>query len=369
MTISVSAADTTLAIRHLPGSSPAAFQLVRVRDGKMSQPAAPLPPVGFPVEGRPNSDLMQELRWYLETFLDYPFPPETDHAERVQKALKDWGQQTFEVLFGDRSAGRMFDAATADDYSKLHLQISSDDPQVLAWPWEALRDPELGVLAHTCQIERRLNTVRDPQPLPDSLPNDCVNILLVVARPYGSQDVRFRSIARPLVELIQKEKLPAYVELLRPPTFDELRERLRKRPGFFHILHFDGHGAYSANSPGGMSHTFQGPEGKLVFETETGVPDPITAETLTPLLRECAVPGVVLNACQSAMVSGESGDPFSSVATALLRSGMRDVVAMAYSLYVSGAQQFLPAFLPSSIRSRKHGRCSPCRSAAHVAAQ
>ncbi len=343
MSENLSSAENTLIVRHLPGTDPVSFQVVRLRDGKMSQPATVPSPFGFPVEGRPNSNLMHELQWYLETFLDYPFPPETDHAERVLKALHDWGEHAFRTLFDDRSAGRMFDAAT-QDYSKLHLQISSDDPRILSWPWEALRDPELAVLAHTCQIERRLNKARDPQPLPDSLPKDSVNILLVVARPYGQQDVRFRSIARPLVELIEKEKLPAYVELLRPPTFDELRNRLRERPGFFHILHFDGHGAYSAESPGGTGYTFQGPEGKLVFETEEGKPDAITAEKLSALLKECAVPGVVLNACQSAMVGGGNDDPFSSVATALLRSGMRDVVAMAYSLYVSGAQKFLPEF-------------------------
>ncbi len=336
--------ETTLIVSHQPGSNPPSFQVVRKRDAKTSQSAEVPSPFGFPVEGRPNSNLMRELQWYLETFLDYPFPPETDHAERILKALRDWGEQAFQSLFGDRAAGRMFDAATEDDYSRLHLQISSDDPQVLSWPWEALRDPELGVLAHTCQIERRLNTDRDPQPVPESLPKDRVNILLVVARPYGKQDVGFRSIARPLVELIEKKKLPANVELLRPPTFENLREHLREQPGFYHILHFDGHGAYSAAAPGSGLHTFQGPEGKLVFETDDAEPDPITADKLSSLLRECAVPGVVLNACQSAMVGGDSHDPFSSVATALLKAGMRDVVAMAYSLYVSGAQQFLPAF-------------------------
>ena len=66
----------------------------------------------FPVENRPNSDLMSELQWYLESFLDYPFPPETEHAERVLKSLRDWGEQAFRKLFDDRSAGRMFDAAT-----------------------------------------------------------------------------------------------------------------------------------------------------------------------------------------------------------------------------------------------------------------
>jgi tetratricopeptide (TPR) repeat protein len=345
MSVSAPPEQTTLAIRHVPGSDPASFQVARLRDGKTSQPVPVLSPIGFPVEGRPNSDLMRELQWYLEIFLDYPFPPETEHAERVLKALRDWGEQAFRKLFDEKIAGRMFDAATKD-YSRLHLQISSDDPRVLAWPWEALRDPELGFLAHTCQVERCLNTVRDAQELPESLPKDRVNILLVVARPYGKKDVSFRSIARPLVELIEKEKLPAFVELLRPPTFDRLLSHLRERPGFYHILHFDGHGAYSTDTPGGGGYTLQiqGPEGKLVFETVDGEPDPIAAEKLSALLKEYAVPGVVLNACQSAMVSSDSSDPFSSVAMALLRSGMRDVVAMAYSLYVSGAQQFLPAF-------------------------
>ena len=147
----------SLVIRHLPGTNPPSFQIVRLTDGKSSQPSSPLPPFGFPVESRPDSDLMRELQWYLEAFLDYPFPPDTDRAERVLQALRDWGEQAFRSLFEDRSAQRMFDAATTD-YSSLHLQISSDDPGVMAWPWEALRDPELGVLAHSCQIERRLNT-------------------------------------------------------------------------------------------------------------------------------------------------------------------------------------------------------------------
>lgn len=227
-------AETTLIVEHVPNSIPASFRVVRLPDGKNSQPEAVSPPVGFPVEGRPNSDLMRELQWYLEVFLDYPYSPETEHAERVLKALRDWGEQAFRALFDNRAAGRMFENAT-NDYSRLHLVISSDDAQVLAWPWEALRDPELGVLGHTCQVERRLNTVRDAQDLSSSLPQDRVNILMVVARPYGKQDIKFRSIARPLVELIEQKKLPAHVELLRPPTFDQLRRHLRERPGFYHI--------------------------------------------------------------------------------------------------------------------------------------
>src|SRR5579871_120616 len=202
----------TLTVSHLPGSDPPSFQILS--DTRTSQQALIPSPFAFPVTGRPNNYLMHELQRYLEVFLDYPFPPETDHAERVLNALRDWGEQAFKQLTGDLYARRMFDAATQQNYSNLHLQISSDDPHILSWPWEALRDPEVGFLAHTCQITRRLNTVRDPQELPDTLPDDRVNILLVVARPYGAHDVGFRSIARPLIELIEEEELPANVDLL-----------------------------------------------------------------------------------------------------------------------------------------------------------
>ena len=337
--------STTLIIRHVDDSAPTQFRVVRLSDGKTSEPVVVPPPVGFAVEGRPQTDLMQELQWYLESFLDYPFPPETEHAERVQDALKAWGEQAFEALFGNRATGRWFDAATSGQYRQLQLQISSDDPRVLYWPWEALRDPEAGVLARTCQVERRLNKVRDPHPVSSKLPRDGVNILLVTARPYKA-DVHYRSISRPLVEQIDQLGLPASVTVLRPPTFDQLREHLRSRPHYYHILHFDGHGSYGPKDGHDSEHrmTMQGLQGQLVFEDDDGEPDPQPAETLSELLREYSVPMVVLNACQSAMVDERAEDAFASVAAGLLRSGVRSVVAMAYSLYVSGAQQFLPAF-------------------------
>ncbi len=36
---------------------------------------------------------------------------------------------------------------------------------MLSWPCEAMRDPEANYLSHTCQIERRLDKVRDPLPI------------------------------------------------------------------------------------------------------------------------------------------------------------------------------------------------------------
>lgn len=79
-----------LPIRHVAGSNPPRFQLQRP-DGR-TLPEVEVPsPVSFPVEGRPTSGLVRELAWYLESFLDYPFSPETEHAERVQATLAGWG--------------------------------------------------------------------------------------------------------------------------------------------------------------------------------------------------------------------------------------------------------------------------------------
>ena len=335
-----------LIIRHVEASDPPQFQVVRLKDGKTTAPAAIVSPASTPVKDLPNSNLSAELRWYLEEFLDYPFPPVTDRAEHVQDALRGWGEQAFTALFGTGSGRDFYHDAYREGLENLDLRIASDHPGVLAWPWEALADPQqAGALAHHCRIERQLDRGHDPLELPKDLPRDCINILFVTARPYEG-DVRFRSLSRPVVEWIEQRELPARVTILRPPTFERLREHLRERPAYYHIVHFDGHGGYGTGSVGGdgAPHLFRGPQGLLVFENEHGQPDPVPADRLGALLREYRIPVMVLNACQSAMVDDRAEDAFASVAASLLRAGVRSVAAMAYALYVSGAEEFLPAF-------------------------
>jgi len=326
---------STVAIENVEGSSPALFQLTRVSDGKSLAPVAIASPYEFPVAGRPESSLMRELRWYLEQFLDYPFHPETDHADMVLDALRAWGAEAFHVLFDQREAGGWIEGSSI-------LQVRAADPRVLSWPWEALYDPKASsYVGHQRHMERQLVGLPEP-PAVTALPKDRINILLVVCRPYR-HDVGYRSIARPLIELIRSKKLPVHVDILRPPTFRQLREHLRQHPGYYHVLHFDGHGVYGdVNGDRRAQDALR--RGYLIFENEEGEPDRKSGAELSALLRTHAVPLAVLNACQSAMVDEQAESAFASVATAFLQSGMYGVVAMAYSLYVSGAQVFLPEF-------------------------
>ncbi|HEX8200195.1 MAG TPA: hypothetical protein VF590_06885, partial [Isosphaeraceae bacterium] len=73
---------STLIVRHVGDGDGGLFQVSRIRgtDLRTTESVAIPSPVGFPVEGRANSELMRDLRWYLERFLDYPFPPQTEIA-------------------------------------------------------------------------------------------------------------------------------------------------------------------------------------------------------------------------------------------------------------------------------------------------
>ena len=57
-------------------------------------------------------------------FLDYPFPPETEQAEDVQQALRDWGRAAFTALFGGgRGHDFLHDCVHAGE--EVFLQIAS----------------------------------------------------------------------------------------------------------------------------------------------------------------------------------------------------------------------------------------------------
>src|SRR3954451_2994134 len=241
-----------LVIRHEPGGEGRSrFAVERVlASGAKSAPAVELDdPLSLQV-GETALQLGAELSWYLEEYLDYPFGPHVQRAERVVELLRAWGSEAFETLFGAGLARDYYRDATRGGYTELHLAVSSDDARILAWPWEALRDPLVGDLAHHCRIERQLNDVGEPPELSPALSRERIGILLVTARPYEG-DVGYRSISRPLVELIHNGHLPATVKVLRPPTLDRLREELRTHTGAYHIVHFDGHGGFGHGAMAG----------------------------------------------------------------------------------------------------------------------
>src|SRR5437868_936455 len=102
-------------------------------------------------------------------------------------------------------------------------------------------------------------------------PTQPFRVLLVIARPYGERDVPLGTIARPMTEALRLLRPRIELEVLRPPTFDELQKRLNARRGFYNLVHFDGHGVFAAPASGLVSQYAAKAEfGHLVFEKEDG---------------------------------------------------------------------------------------------------
>ncbi len=294
------------------------------------------------------------LTWYFEEHLRFPFL-DRDMERDAVTALREYG----EALFGQVLGG-----SAAHDYRRLRDQ-SFDDCRVEITGaagfhrlhWEALRDPELdGPLSVRVPVTRRVALVPSKFELPSGQPT--LNILLVTARPFGRKDVGYRTISRPLLDALRQASIPVTVDLVRPGTWEALRDHLREAKarrggsGGYQVAHFDLHGGFSEfgeldelRSAGEL--LFAGPrvepfEGKrpfLFFETpEAGKSAAVPAAAVAGLLAEHRVPVAVLNACQSAMQDGSEA----SLAQHLVAAGVPAAVGMAWSVTVSAAARAMP---------------------------
>jgi hypothetical protein len=290
-----------------------------------------------------NEQALTDIRWYLEEYLRFPYGIYPDQATEIEHQFQAWGQQLFELVFRSTEKGRdFFQEATRAGLDDCELGIISDNPTILNLPWELLYSPDdLFLAPKLAGIYRTLSHFKVRAELPE-LPNDQLNVLLIIARPY-ERDIGFHTIARPMVEALKPISNRVNLKVLRPPSFAEFERELNAhKKGFYHIVHFDGHGTFTADDADNPQFTLRGSgQGELVFETLDGKPEVVTADRIAQSLQDCRVPVFVLNACKSAQ---EGEEQFSSVASRLVFSGAMGVVAMAYSVYADAAREFMGRF-------------------------
>jgi tetratricopeptide (TPR) repeat protein len=316
----------------------------------MSWPEGGLPeeisraPLAWPLD----AGELDDLRWYLEDYLEAPFGVWEDHGPQVRDSLAGWGDEVFGSVFGAGPARFAYERARDRG---LEVVFRSADPGLLALPWELMRDGAGPVALGTGGISRSL-------PVADSaktqeVPGGKLRVLMVISRPAGTRDVAYQMVARPLLERLDAVRGEVQLTVLRPPTFDALRQAVTRAADHdepFHVVHFDGHGVMPSRPAGGAPAdrrpammTGLG-EGVLAFEKPGGGSDDVTASTVAEVLTAGRVPVVVLNACQSGAIGKQLE---ASVATALLRAGCAAVVGMAYSVYAVAAAEFMAAFYES----------------------
>lgn len=300
-----------------------------------------------------NEAIENNVAWYFEDHLRYPFL-DKDKEQHAVGQIAEYGQSLFRQVFGGE-ASHDYRNLKAESFDGCRIEISGSTA-LHRLHWEAFEDPDLSTpLSVRMPLTRRASDQPPRFALRKDLPT--LNILVVTARPDGPRDVGYRTISRPLIDAVRTAGLPVTVDQVRPGTWQALRDHLlsateRRGSGWYHVMHFDMHGAFSEYEPlaagrqsgrlqfsPGLFSEFRGQRGFLYFETDQdNQAEPIPAEALADLLEEHRVPVAILNACQSAMQSGSEA----GIAQRLAEAGVPVALGMAYSVTVSAAVRAMP---------------------------
>ena len=210
------------------------------------------PPLEARFEFKMTSD-RADLRWYLEDYLQYPLDPAPKIAARIEERMNELGIELFKEIFKNTQATRLW-AKIEDKLDDTRVEIATDVKGAVALPWELLRDPKTDAKYwHYAQTLLCARIIQQPAKLHKRKPADKVRILLVICRPGGRDDVPFRSVASHLLKGLSEAARERFeLDVLRPPTFEQLSKTLRNAKANgkpYHIVHFDGHGGYLADLP------------------------------------------------------------------------------------------------------------------------
>jgi len=305
--------------------------------------------------------------------------------------MDEIGAQLFTAVFEANSKTQRLWARIADRLNDLDVEIVTSVEGATVIPWELICDPVTNTpmaLHAAVFVRAHPESARWPQ-LPET-ESGPIRILLVICRPRAGDDVPFRSVASRLIKGLSEETRATYqLDVLRPPTFEQLGRMLRRAKAEgkpYHVVHFDGHGTYAeVTSLGKLARLLQhlssvifstprtGKHGFLLFEDPEVTDNAayVDGPSLGNLLVEAHVPVLVLNACRSAHAEAptepEQAQPdtaanlhsqvraFGSLAQEVMDAGVAGVVAMRYNVYVVTAAQFVAELYATLVRGQTLG--------------
>jgi hypothetical protein len=205
----------------------------------------------------------------------------------------------------------------------IKLRIDPEDPKlapIASLEWETLFDPMrhlfLSLSDNHC-IVRELDAPAHRRTL--KFPS-FIRILSVISNPRDATPLDV-DLERRKIEDACKGVSGVAVTFLKEPTIAALRRALltSEADGGFHVLHFAGHGNWSAAEG----------QGYLLFETTDGLRHPVSAFVLADLVaRFKTLQVIVLNACDTGVSMPGAKNPYAGVAEALILRGFPAVLAM-----------------------------------------
>ena len=170
-----------------------------------------------------DADALEDLRWYLEDYLQAPYGVWEERGPGVREKLAGWGNLVFGSIFRDGPARDAYQRARDRG---LEVVFRSAEPALLGLPWELMRDGAGMVALGAGGISRSLPVAGGAGTL--DVPGGKLRVLMVISRPAGASDVGYQMVARPLLERLDAVRGEVSLTVLRPPTFDALRDAVRQ---------------------------------------------------------------------------------------------------------------------------------------------
>jgi tetratricopeptide (TPR) repeat protein len=288
-----------------------------------------------------------DLRWYLEEYLELPDGGAIKRAERVEATLGRWGRKLHDDLFTAPENRRLLKELLASPEPR-ELTLATRDPDLLRLPWELMED-EAGSLAQRLSVRRQLAEPETTTPRPAQLP---LRILYIVSRPADTGFIDPRFTAKALLDALDPLGASVRVDFCRPPTVGRMEEMLREGQQSgdpYDLVHFDGHGTFLPKEQIGVL-CFEKPDnGSGRSKTHF-----VRADRLGDLLTSYNVSLVVLEACRSATLGRIA--VFRSIAPRLIQAGVGSVLSMSHAVHVEAARLLLDEFYRGLVRGASIGQ-------------
>jgi tetratricopeptide (TPR) repeat protein len=309
---------------------------------------------------------LDDVAWYLETYPIWPYGRLRERAAVVETSLGRWGRALFEQVAGAATAHVVGAWQSAPGERRFTVKVNRESlspslaaegqlaaSALLSLPWELLRDGR-GYLFHGARPVRVRRCLANEYPQAEVTSDPPLRVLIVSPRPEqdGIALIDHRISSQAIVEALSNLGSLADFRVLTPATFPALvRELARaaeeKRP--YHVVHFDGHGAYDNRSAAGLLY-FEHPDDA---RKPTGRrAEAIEAARLAETIRDQQIALFFLEACESARADRT---PIASVAAQLLSQGVTSIVAMSHAVLVETTRRFVDAFYRELLQGRRVG--------------
>jgi hypothetical protein len=166
----------------------------------------------------------ENLRWYLEEYMDLPDGGAVIRAPRDRAAeLAGWGRRLHDAIFAAPENRAALDALLAAPEPR-ELTIASSDAALLRLPWELMADAA-GKLALRVSLRRQLETPEELIPREVKLP---LRILYIVSRPEDAGFIDPRLTTKALLAALDPLGANVRLDFCRPPDAGRMGEMLRE---------------------------------------------------------------------------------------------------------------------------------------------